>query len=57
VSRRREPAVLLGALAICLALSAVGARDLFTWLLEVAPIFIGVPIRRSPAKARIPGGP
>jgi putative membrane protein len=44
VSRRREPAVLLGALAICLALSAVSAHDLFTWLLEVAPIFLGVPV-------------
>jgi putative membrane protein len=44
VSRRREPAVLLGALAICLALSAVGAHDRFTWLLEVAPIFLGVPV-------------
>ena len=44
MSRRREPAVLLAALAICLALSAVGAHDLFTWLLEVAPIFIGVPV-------------
>ena len=44
MSRRREPAVLLGALAICLALSAVGAHDRFTWFLEVAPIFLGVPV-------------
>jgi len=44
VSRRREPAVLLGALAICLALSVVGAHDRCTWLLEVAPIFIGMPV-------------
>jgi putative membrane protein len=42
--RRREPAVLLVVLAVCLAVSAVGARDRFTWLLEVAPIFIGVPV-------------
>ena len=44
MSRRREPAVLLGALAVCLALSAVGAHDRFTWFLEVAPIFLGVPV-------------
>ena len=44
MSRRREPAVLLGVLAVCLALSAVGAHDRFTWFLEVAPIFIGVPV-------------
>src|SRR6266542_6050681 len=44
VSLRSEPAVLLGVLVVLLALSAVGAHDLFTWALEVAPIFIGVPI-------------
>jgi putative membrane protein len=43
-ARRREPAVLLVALASCLALSAVGVRDRLTWFLEVAPIFIGVPV-------------
>jgi len=44
VSSRREPAVLLLVLVALLALSAVGAHDLFTWTLEVAPIFIAVPI-------------
>jgi putative membrane protein len=41
---RPEPLVLLASLAICLAASAVGAHDRFTWFLEVAPIFIGVPV-------------
>jgi putative membrane protein len=41
---RPEPFVLLASLVICLAGSAVGAHDGFTWFLEVAPIFIGVPI-------------
>jgi putative membrane protein len=44
VSRRREPAVLLALLVVCLVVSAVGAHDRFTWFLEVAPIFIGVPV-------------
>jgi putative membrane protein len=43
-TRRREPAVLLFSLVLFLALSVVGAHDLFTWVLEVAPIFAGVPI-------------
>ena len=41
---RPGPLVLLASLVICLAASAVGTRDLFTWSLEVAPVFIGVPI-------------
>lgn len=44
MSLRREPTVLLVVLVVFLALSAIGAHDLFTWILEVAPIFIGVPI-------------
>jgi putative membrane protein len=43
-TRRREPAVLLFLLVLLLALSAVRAHDLFTWVLEVAPILICVPI-------------
>ncbi len=42
--KRREPAVLLLLLLLCLVLSAVGPQDRFTWFLEVAPIFVGVPI-------------
>jgi len=40
----REPLVLLGLGAVALVISAIGAYDRLTWLLEVAPIFIGVPI-------------
>ncbi len=43
-SSRREPVVLLVLLVVCLGLSAVGAHDRFTWFLEVAPIFLGVPV-------------
>src|SRR6266508_4836815 len=42
--QRREPTVLLVVLGACLASSAVGARDRFTWFLEVAPVLVGVPI-------------
>ena len=41
---RREPLVLLAATGAALLVSAVHPKDTFTWLLEVAPIFIGVPI-------------
>jgi putative membrane protein len=41
---RREPAILLALVGAALALSAIGPRDGFTWLLEVAPVLIGVPI-------------
>jgi putative membrane protein len=43
-SPRREPALLLALLAGALVLSGIAPRDRFTWFLEVAPIFIGVPI-------------
>jgi len=39
---RREPAVLLGLGALLLALSGLHPHDRFTWLLEIAPILIGV---------------
>ena len=48
--RRREPTVLLGLLLLLLALSAIGAHDLFTWVLEVAPILIGVPVLVATAR-------
>jgi putative membrane protein len=41
---RREPLVLLVAGLAALALTAIRPRDYFTWLLEVAPILIGVPV-------------
>jgi putative membrane protein len=41
---RREPAVLLALCALALAASAVGAHDRTTWLLEVFPILLGVPV-------------
>ena len=39
-----EPLVLLGLGVVALVVSALGAYDRLTWFLEVAPIFIGVPI-------------
>ncbi len=51
-----EPAVLLAAALVLLAASAVRPRDGFTWVLEVAPILIAVPVliatrRRFPLTA------
>jgi putative membrane protein len=40
----RRASVLLALLALVLAWSGVAPKDRFTWLMEVAPIFIGVPI-------------
>jgi putative membrane protein len=40
----REPLILLGLGVVALVVSAVGTYDRLTWFLEVAPIFIGVPI-------------
>jgi len=41
---RREPAILLALCAVALAVSAVNAYDRTTWILEVFPIFLGVPV-------------
>lgn len=41
---RAEPLVLLAAGAVLLAASGIHPRDRFTWLLEIAPILIAVPI-------------
>ena len=41
---RREPAILLVATLVLLALSRVGALEPGTWILEVAPILIVAPI-------------
>ncbi|MFM8354957.1 MAG: DUF2238 domain-containing protein [Gammaproteobacteria bacterium] len=40
----REPAALLGLVTAALIWSAVRPHDYLTWLLEVAPVLIGVPI-------------
>jgi putative membrane protein len=42
--RRREPGMLLGVGIALLVLSGIQPRDRFTWLLEVAPIFVAVPV-------------
>jgi putative membrane protein len=42
--RDREPVLLLIAGLIALVISATGAYDRGTWLMEVAPLFIAVPI-------------
>ncbi|HEY4594948.1 MAG TPA: DUF2238 domain-containing protein [Thermoanaerobaculia bacterium] len=41
---RKEPAVLLALGLLALAVSAVGAHEPGTWLLEVFPILLGVPL-------------
>ena len=43
-SRKNEPLVLLGVGLALLLWSGLRPHDYFTWLLETAPIFIGVPI-------------
>src|SRR6266545_3810648 len=44
LNRRKEPLVLLGVGLALLAWSGLRPHDRFTWLLEVAPILIGVPV-------------
>lgn len=44
MTRRRPPAILLGVGASLLAWSGLHPHDRFTWFLEVAPIFIAVPV-------------
>jgi putative membrane protein len=44
LQRRREPGILLAVGAALLVLSGIGPKDRYTWILEVAPIFIAVPI-------------
>ncbi|HEX7980182.1 MAG TPA: DUF2238 domain-containing protein, partial [Gemmatimonadaceae bacterium] len=48
--RRREPVILLLATLICLAASRIGAAEPGTWVLEVFPIFIALPILVATAK-------
>jgi putative membrane protein len=47
---RLEAAALLALGAACLAVSAVGVEDRATWLLEVFPIFIAVPLLLATAR-------
>jgi putative membrane protein len=47
---RREPALLLAIAIDCLVVSRIGALEPGTWLLEVAPIFIAVPILVATAR-------
>ena len=48
--RRTEPLLLLLAGAICLVISYIGALEPGTWVLEVFPIFIAVPILVATAR-------
>lgn len=43
-TRNREPMVLLTAALVALAISAIRPHDYPTWLMEIAPILIGIPI-------------
>lgn len=40
----RLPAALALAMLVILPLSAIGATDLFTWVLETLPVMIGLPL-------------
>ena len=42
--KRREIAVLLAVLLLAVLLSGIAPKDRLTWLMEEAPVFIGVPI-------------
>jgi putative membrane protein len=48
--RRTEPIILLVLGLVCLALSRIGAAEPGTWVMEVFPIFIAVPILIATAK-------
>jgi putative membrane protein len=47
---RREPFVLLILALGALVVSGIGPKDRFTWILEVAPILIGVPVLLATAR-------
>jgi putative membrane protein len=48
--RRREPVILLIATLLCLGASRIGALEPGTWVLEVFPIFLALPILVATAK-------
>lgn len=47
---RREPVVLLAIAVVCLVASRIGALEPGTWVLEVFPIFIAVPVLVATAR-------
>ncbi|HEY6066124.1 MAG TPA: DUF2238 domain-containing protein [Thermoanaerobaculia bacterium] len=47
---RREPGVLLAVGLLLLVVSGIRPRDRFTWILEVAPIFVAVPVLLATAR-------
>ena len=48
--RRREPVILLALTLVCLAISRIGAAEPGTWVLEVFPIFLAIPVLVATAK-------
>src|SRR3954453_7489716 len=48
--QRREPAILLAATIVALIISRIGALEPGTWVLEVFPIFLAVPVLVATAK-------
>ncbi|HEV7825785.1 MAG TPA: DUF2238 domain-containing protein [Mycobacteriales bacterium] len=53
MTSRREPAVLLAAVLAGLVLSGIGPADRVTWVLEVFPVLVGVPLLVS-TRRRLP---
>lgn len=41
---KRETVVLLGIISVSMVISGIGPYDRVTWYLEVAPVFIGIPL-------------
>jgi putative membrane protein len=48
--KRHEPVILLVAVLVCLVVSRIGALEPGTWVLEVFPIFLAVPVLVATAK-------
>jgi putative membrane protein len=48
--QRREPAILLTATIVALIVSRIGAAEPGTWVLEVFPIFLAIPLLVATAK-------
>jgi putative membrane protein len=48
--RRHEPVILLILTLVCLAISRIGAAEPGTWVLEVFPIFLALPLLVATAK-------